>query len=257
MSEPVKVERMPQVTLGPIEQSFGKLALGCWVFGRTHWGGQSVQDSRAVMEAALRRGMNHFETSGAFGDGVSEQLVGEFLKQDYHRREGMFIATKLLPREGTKEEVEKALIASRERLGVEVIDLYYVQWPLPRVDMRPLFEVLNKEVEEGRVRAVGVSNFSVEQIRKVREACPIAAAQFCYNLLWRPPEVENELIPFCDESGIAAITYSSIAQGILTGRFSSEPMFAAGDNRVHTVWHERDVWPKVYAAVETMKPIAK
>ncbi|MEX2213461.1 MAG: aldo/keto reductase [Phycisphaeraceae bacterium] len=249
--------RMPQATIPPIEHTFGKLALGCWVFGRTHWGGQNVQDSRAVMEAALRRGMNHFDTSSAFGDGVSETLVGEFLKQDYHRRDGMCIATKLLPREGTAEEIEKSLASSRSRLSAEVIDLYYVQWPLPRVDMRPMFEVLAKEVEEGRVRAVGVSNFSLEQLKQAREVCPIHAVQFCYNLLWRPTEVEKELIPYCNESNLATITTSSIAQGLLTGRFGAEPMFAAGDNRVNTVWHERGVWPKVFATVEKMKEIAK
>ena len=245
---------MPRVMLPPVDLEHGKLALGCWVFGGTHWAGQNPHDSRAVMEAALRRGMNHFDTAEAYGDGLSEQLIGDFLRTDELRRGHLFLASKAFLSAPTAESVRASLDASLARLGVDSIDLFYVHWPLRGADLRPVFEELQKARDSGHIHAIGVSNFSIADLEAARSVCEIHAHQFCYNLLWR--FAEREMIPYCTQHQIAMLSYSAIAQGILTGRFSAEPQFAAGDLRSQTVLFEREVWPRVYEAVEKMKVVA-
>lgn len=245
---------MPLVTLPPVDMQHGKLALGCWVFGGTHWAGQNPHDSRAVMEAAMRRGMNHFDTAEGYGDGQSEQLIGDFLRADDLRRGHVFLASKVFLKEPTAESVRASLDASLARLGVDSIDLYYIHWPLRGADLRPVFEELQKARDSGQIHAIGVSNFSIADLEAARSVCEIHAHQFCYNLLWR--FAEREMIPYCTQHNLAMISYSSIAQGILTGSFPKEPQFAAGDLRALTVLFEREVWPGVYDAVEKMKTVA-
>jgi aryl-alcohol dehydrogenase-like predicted oxidoreductase len=246
--------RMPQVRIPPVHLEHGQLALGCWVFGGEHWAGQSAQDSRAVMEAALRRGMNHFDTAEAYGQGRSEKLVGEFLRTDEGRRERVFLASKGLVTEPTAAAIRSLVEGSLSRLGVDSIDLYYLHWPLHGGDLRPVFEELRKARDEGKIQAIGVSNFNVAQLEAAMSVSEIHAHQFCYNLLWRG--AEREVIPYCVRRQVPMVTYSSIAQGILTGSFPPTPQFNPGDLRGKTVLFEPEVWPQVYAAVEKMKAVA-
>jgi len=246
--------QIERVTIDPVAMDHAKLALGTWVFGGTHWAGQSQQDSRAVMEVAFRRGMNHFDTAEIYGDGRSETIIGEFLRADSLRRGHLFLASKGFVNEPTAEAIRASLEGSLERLGVQSIDLYYVHWPKRGADLRPVFEELQRARESNLIEAIGVSNFSIADLEAARSVCEINVHQFCYNLLWRFPE--REMIPYCKERKIAMVSYSSIAQGILTGTFAKEPQFNSGDLRQQTVLLERDVWPAVYQAVEQMKLVA-
>jgi aryl-alcohol dehydrogenase-like predicted oxidoreductase len=108
---------------------------------------------------------------------------------------------------------------------------------------------------QGKIGAIGVSKYSGEQMEQVAEVGKIDAHQLCYNLIWRFPE--QEIIPYCRENNIAVITYSSIAQGVLTGKFPRQPQLAARDQRARTVHFEEAVWPHVYAGVEGMKTVAE
>jgi len=241
-------------SLFPVDKEFSRLALGAWVFGGAHWAGQSVHDSKSVMEVALRRGMNHFDTAEGYGDGRSETLIGDFLRAEPMRREKVFLATKGYLEEPTAATIRKSLQGSLERLGVEYVDLYYVHWPRHSADLRPVFEELQRAKDEGKIRAIGASNFNIAQLDAARSVCAIHAHQFCYNLLWRFPE--RDLIPYGIEHNIASVAYSAIAQGILAGAFPAEPYFAKGDLRAKTVMFEHEVWPAVFAAVEQMKVVA-
>lgn len=253
--KPIEPAAAPQlVRIAPVDLEHGRLALGTWVFGGTHWAGQNVHDSKAVMEVAMRRGINHFDTAEGYGDGQSETIIGDFLRGDPDRREKMFLATKGYLHEPTAASIRQSLEGSLQRLGVPAVDLYYVHWPRQGHDLRLVFEELNRARDEGKIRAIGVSNFSIADLEAARSVCEIHAHQFCYNLLWRFPE--REMIPYCHEHGIAAVSYSSIAQGILSGAFSAEPRFAQGDLRGQTVMFEPAVWPAVFAAVEQMKVVA-
>jgi len=117
-----------------------------------------------------------------------------------------------------------------------------------------MMEVLEDAKARGKIRFIGVSNFSVDDLESARESAQIDVYQIGYNLLWRKPEVD--VLPYCRQAGIAVVTYSSLAQGLLTGKFIEKPRFDPGDPRPGTVFYDPSVWPRVYAAVEKMKVVA-
>jgi len=243
--------KSPAVTIQPVSTPHCALGLGCWVFGGAQWGGQEDADSISAMQAALDLGVNHFDTASAYGHGRSEEVVGQFLPG---RRDRVFLASKFFPGELTADYVNRQLEASLERLQTDAVDLYYIHWPSSGKDLRPVMQALEDARAEGKLRAIGVSNFSVEQMEQVAEVGAINAHQLCYNLFWRFPE--RDVIPYCQEHDIAVVTYSSIAQGILTGKFPREPQFREGDQRGKTVYFDAEVWPHVYAGVEELKTLA-
>lgn len=226
------------------------LALGGTVFGD-----QSDEGWLAVMQAALASGINHFDTASGYSNGRSEQLIGQFLTADPSRRATLFLASKASPQEMTSTAMLAQVDQSLARLQTDVIDLYYIHWPRQGKDLRPWMEGLETARRQGKIRAVGVSNFSVEQMTQVATVGRIDAHQLCYNLVWR--FAEREVIPYCREHQIAVTTYSSVAQGVLTGKFPRQPHLAADDKRPNTVLFDANVWPHVYAGVEQLKGLAE
>lgn len=243
--------KAPVVTIKPVAKPHCALGLGCWVFGGAQWGGQEDTDSVTAMQAALDLGITHFDTAAGYGAGRSERLVGDFLQG---RREEVFLATKFFPGQQTAEFPREQLLKSLDHLQTDYVDLYYIHWPVTGKDLRPVMEGLETLRAEGRLRAIGVSNFNVAQMEQVSEVGKIDAHQLCYNLFWRAPEAE--IIPWCQAHDVAVVTYSSIAQGILTGKFPREPQFREGDSRGTTMYFEPEVWPHVYAGVEQLKALA-
>jgi myo-inositol catabolism protein IolS len=239
------------VRIPPVEKILNPLALGGSFFGPDPWGQQRA-DLLAMLETALQNGLNHFDTGSGYGDGQSEQLLGEFLVE---RRDQLFLASKAdvdqMDAGLMLEQVNQSLV----RLQTEVIDLYYIHWPRQGKDLRPMMEGLEWARQQGKIRAVGVSNFSVEQMEQVAQVGQINAHQLGYNLFWRV--AEREVIPFCREHEIAVVTYSSIAQGILTGKFPRQLHFDPGDQRADIIFFEEAVWPHVYAGVEQLKLLAQ
>ena len=240
---------MPRVRIGGSECEATVFGLGTWVFGGGQWGGQEDEDCYATLKAAVDAGVTHIDTAQGYTSGRSEELIGHLLP-DF--RDKVFLATKTGL--GDVDKVSEIVDRSLGRLRTDHVDLMYIHWPRKGTDMRPFMEGLEKEREKGKILAVGVSNFSVEQMEQVMEVGAIDAHQFCYNLIWRFPE--REIMPFCREHSIAGVTYSSIAQGILTGKFGPKPEFKEGDQRGGTVPFDPEVYPHVYAGVQEMKKIA-
>jgi myo-inositol catabolism protein IolS len=234
----------------------GALSLGCWAFGGKQWGGdQADADSLAAMAAAVEGGLTHFDTASGYGGGKSEQIIGEFLKRAPAARERIFLASKVFPKPGADADFAyQAVTKSLERLGVDQIDLYYLHWPRKDMDLRQPLAGLERARAEGLIRYVGVSNFNAEQLGQGLEVSRIDAHQFCYNLIWRQPE--QDILPAGREHGIANVTYSSIAQGVLSGKFGPEPRFKEGDARANTVIFEAEIWPIVHRGVEQLKDLA-
>lgn len=227
------------------------LSLGCWIFGGKDWGGQEDDTSRAVLKASLEAGLTHWDSAKGYGNGHSESLCGEFLQKN---RDKVFIASKA----GTQKDPEKiirSLDSSLQLLKTDCIDLFYVHWPKTGVDLRPQMELLEKARSQGKIRFIGVSNHSIEQMDQCREAGTIDAHQANYSLYWRNPEAE--LIPYCQKHNIALVTYSSIAQGILTGKFTTKPEFGNDDVRSRVYFFEDNVWPHLYEATEELKRLAE
>ncbi|NLC59435.1 MAG: aldo/keto reductase [Armatimonadetes bacterium] len=241
---------IPTRRLGGIDFDATVLALGCWAFGGAAWGGQEDADSLAAMQAAAEAGINHFDTAQGYGDGRSERLVGDFLQG----RRDVFVATKFFVDEPTTAAALAAVETSRERLRMDCIHLFYIHWPRTGVDLRPVMEGLEQARAAGKIAGIGVSNFSPEQMEQVMQVGRIDAHQFCYNMYWR--FAEREVIPFCRQHQIGTVTYSSIAQGILTGKFGPQPSFPEGDHRPGTVLFSPEVYPHLYAATEELKALA-
>lgn len=229
------------------------LGLGCWAFGGDQWGGQDDEQSAAAMQAAFEAGITHFDTARAYGEGKSERVLRPFLD---HHRDAIYLASKGNAWGGTAQELREQLEASLKDLGVDQIDLYYLHWPKSDIDLKALLAELEKARSEGKIKAIGVSNFTVEHMRSVADVAKIDAYQVGYSLLWRTPE--SDIIPYCRESGIDLVTYSSIAQGILTGKFGQElPTFPDGDDRSGNALFDPKTWPHIADAVESMKKLAE
>jgi aryl-alcohol dehydrogenase-like predicted oxidoreductase len=244
---------MQTTTIDPVTKPQSVLGLGCWAFAGAAWGGQDDAKSEAAIQAAFDAGMNHFDTARAYGNGKSERVLAPFLAK---HRDDIFLATKGNTPNAKPEEIRSQLEASLEDLGVDSVDLYYIHWPRSGQDMKPVLQEMEKMRSEGKLKAIGVSNFSVDQMKDIANVAKIDAHQLCYNLLWRP--LENEVMPYCRENDIAIVTYSSIAQGILTGKFGKErPDFPEGDQREGNTLFDREAWPHVADGVERMKAVAE
>jgi len=201
------------------------IALGTWAFGSDGWWGyQDDRKSRDVMAEAVSRGVNLIDTAPIYGRGHSEEIIGEFLAK-HNMREDVVLATKLgLNWDGKRvfhdlkpKRMREELALSLERLGTEYIDLYQVHWPDPETPIQESASVMREFYDEGVIKAVGVSNYSVRQMREFMEFCPLHSLQPPYNMFRR--EMEDEIVPFCVENKISILVYQPLHAGILTGKF--------------------------------------
>lgn len=215
--------------LGDTELELTAIGLGTWAIGgpwEYGWGPQDDNDSVAAIRAALDAGINWIDTAPAYGCGHSEEIVGRALKDVGQKP---YIATKCgllwdeqrrkvncLRRDSIISECE----ASLKRLGVEVIDLYHLHWPDPDEQVEEAFEAMALMVKQGKVRYLGVSNFSVSQIERVVPICPVSSLQPPYSMIKR--QVEEKLLPFCGENNIGVVGYSPMHRGLLSGAFSAD-----------------------------------
>jgi myo-inositol catabolism protein IolS len=237
--------------IDPVRKEFNPLGLGCWVFDTRLWNPDREIELINTMEAALENGLNHFDTASGYGSGSSESLVGRFLQG---RREQIFLASKAglaATAQGMLENLHRSL----DRLRVDSVDLYYIHWPSSEIDMRPAMQGLETARQKGLLRAVGVSNFTVAQMELVAQEGRIDAHQLGYNLFWR--HRERDVIAYCRERAIPLVTYASIAQGILTGKFPRDLHLAPSDHRYTVLYFHPEIWPHIYAATEQLKALAE
>lgn len=240
----IEQSALPTVQIAP-------LALGCWTFGPDQWTGKEDANLLAAMETSLACGISHFDTAAGYGDGYSEQLIGRFMRG---RRDAIFLATKADTDDMSAAAMLQLVHESLNRLQTDRIDLFYIHWPRKGKDLRPWMEGLETARQRGLIEAIGVSNFSVEQMEQVRQVGTINAHQLYYHVLWR--RAEHELIPYCRAHNIAVTTYSSLAHGILTGKFPRELHIGAGDHRSEIFLFRPDIWSHIYEAVEQLKVLA-
>ena len=199
--------------LGSSGLRVSRVGLGCNNFGRR----LDLDRTRAVVEAALAEGITFLDTAESYGDGNSERFLGEVLEG---RREEVVLATKFgwdADRGGSRDYLRRAIAGSLERLRTDVVDLYYYHRPDGVTPIAETIAAMTELVDEGTVRAIGVSNFSVEQLDEAVQAGPVAALQNRYNLLER--DAEADVLPRCAELGVAFIPYFPLASGLLTGKY--------------------------------------
>ncbi len=243
------MDSQPAVKIGSVPFIPSALGLGCWALGGRDWGGsQDLQTSLRVLHCAYDLGVTHFDTAQSYGAGLSEQLVGKALRG---KRENVFIASKASCRPGSA--MKKAVEQSLKRMRTDYVDLFYIHWP--GKPLQSCMEGLLEAKAEGKIRGIGISNFSVKQMNSVLSLGTIDAHQLCYNLLWR--KAEREIIPHCTTNGISVVAYSAVAQGILSGKFQKTPHFSAGDHRAITLLFDPDFWPHVFETVQKFKRISE
>jgi aryl-alcohol dehydrogenase-like predicted oxidoreductase len=218
---------------------FGAWAIGGgdWEFG---WGPQDDEQSIATIHHALEHGINWIDTAAAYGFGRSEQIVGRALEGLAERP---YVFTKCSLLEGAHHKVAHSLKrdsilreaeASLARLGVDAIDLYQIHWPIPVVDIEEGWAALAELKQQGLVRHIGVSNFDVEQLRRIGQIAPVETLQPQYSLIER--EVEQEILPFVERERIGVIVYSPMGSGMLTGRMTRQRIERLAEND----WRKHD-----------------
>lgn len=216
----------------PFEAS--RIALGTWAIGGWMWGGADEQEAIATIHRALDLGINLVDTAPVYGFGQSEEIVGRALEG---RRDGVLIATKVgldwsegRPRRNSApERLRQELEDSLRRLRTEVIDIYQIHWPDEATAFEVTAETLAAFRREGKIRAIGVSNFDVAQMDRFRAVAPIATIQPPYNLFERG--AEDDVLPYARSHGIVALTYGALCRGLLSGRITADTTFEGDDLR--------------------------
>ena len=205
---------MKYCKLGKTDISISRVTHGCMELGGGRWKTLDKESNSALLKTALENGITTFDTAEGYGAGASELIVGEALKD---RRKDCVIATKVLPDNLRAADVRKAAEGSLKRLQTDYIDLLYVHWPNAGIPITETLGEFIKLKEEGKIRAIGVSNFSLEQLKEAMEITHIDALQPEYNLLQR--KIEDGLLSYCADNQISVLSYNSIAKGILSGVF--------------------------------------
>jgi aryl-alcohol dehydrogenase-like predicted oxidoreductase len=222
-----------------LKQKVSRVALGTWSIGGWLWGGSDDAESIATIHSAFDRGINFIDTAPVYGQGHCEEIVGQALKK-YGKRDQIVLATKVgltmenhgAFRDCRKHVIVKELETSLKRLQVDYIDLYLVHWPDRLTPFAETAEVLHEFLNQGKIRAVGVSNFSVEQMEAFQKGGAIHVLQSPYNLFERA--IENKELAYCLEKGIATMGYSPLCRGMLTGKMSRTREFQGDDLRKTT-----------------------
>jgi aryl-alcohol dehydrogenase-like predicted oxidoreductase len=211
-----------------------RVALGTWAMGGWMWGGTDERDSIATIHAALSQGINLIDTAPVYGFGVSEEIVGAALDGV---RTKIVIATKTglewrddkIYRNATRARIMQEIDDSLRRLRTDYIDIYQVHWPDPLVPVEETAEAMRLLYEQGKIRAIGVSNFSVAQMERFRQVAPLHVLQAPYNLFERA--IEAEILPYCRANGIVTLGYGALCRGLLSGRMRPDTKFEGDDLR--------------------------
>ncbi len=218
-------------------QNVGRIALGTWAIGGWMWGGTDEKESIQTIHRALDLDINLIDTAPVYGFGRSEEIVGKALAE-YGHREKVIVATKVgldwnkegqVVRNSSKERILKEIDDSLKRLQTDYIDVYQVHWPDSKVPYEETAQVLKKLYDEGKIRAIGVSNFSPEQIDQFQKVAPIHTVQPPYNLFER--EIEKDILPYVVGRGMTSLFYGSLCRGLLSGRMSVDTKFTGDDLR--------------------------
>ena len=247
--------------LGQTDITVSVVAMGCWaIVGDATWGPQDKADSIAAIRAALDAGVNFFDTAEMYGNGYSEELLGQALEG---RRHEAVIASKVSPEHMTADQVIRACEGSLKRLRTDYIDLYQIHWPSRTVPLAETMAALEKLKQQGKIRAIGVSNFGVGDLADLLAIGRPETNQLPYSLLWRA--IEYGIQQRCIEHGIGILTYSSLAQGLLTGKFTSPDQVPDGRartrhfsrDRPQTRHGETGCEAETFAAIERIRQISE
>jgi aryl-alcohol dehydrogenase-like predicted oxidoreductase len=238
-----------------------RVALGTWAMGGWMWGGTDERESIATIRAALDQGINLIDTAPVYGFGVAEEIVGKAL-DTARLRERALLSTKVgvewrngtVYRNATRARIMQEVDDSLRRLNTDHIDIYHVHWPDPLVPIEETAEAMNLLYERGKIGAIGVSNFSVDQMERFRKVAPLHVLQPPYNLFERA--VEAEILPYCRAHNIATLGYGALCRGLLSGRMRADTTFAGDDLRQLDPKFQPPRFAQYRAAVQRLDQLA-
>ncbi len=241
-------------TLGRSGIDCSRVIMGTWQAGGEYWVGVDDAESVRAIHAALAAGINGFDTAAEYGDGRSERILGQALAG---RREAAMLCSKVFADNLRPDRLIASCERSLRNLNTDYLDLFLIHWPSGSFGSEPVpladsLAAMTRLREQGKVHALGVSNFDAAQLRQTLALTRIEAVQNPYNLFWRYSEAE--VLPLCREQGLTLMAYSPLAQGILAERFATTPSFAPGDHRHANKLFLR--WPQVLAALEGLQGLA-
>ena len=243
--------------LGQTNIEITPLLVGTWQAGKKMWAGIEDEESIRAIRAAFEAGIITIDTAEIYGEGHSESIVAQALADV---REQVIYATKVFANHLKYEQVIAACDHSLKNLQTDYIDLYQIHWPSGswNTEIVPISETmaaLNYLKAQGKIRAIGVSNFSRSQLEEAGQYGRIESIQPPYSLFWR--SVEKEIMPYCIENNISILAYSPLAQGLLTGKFRNGYQLEAEDHRIKNKLFHGENFQRVQAALTQLEPIAK
>jgi aryl-alcohol dehydrogenase-like predicted oxidoreductase len=238
-----------------------RVALGTWAIGGWMWGGTDEAESIATLRAAVEHGVDLIDTAPAYGFGHSEEIVGKALAGGLRSR--VRIATKVglewqngkVFRNAGRARILKEVDDSLRRLQTDHIDVYQVHWPDPLVPMEETAGAMRTLFEQGKIGAIGVSNFSVAQMELFRRVAPIHVLQPPYNLFERG--IDAEVLPYCRKNNIAIFGYGALCRGLLSGRMRADTKFTGDDLRRADPKFQQPRFAQYLAAVERLDEFAR
>ncbi len=266
---------MEKRQLGRSPVSISPIILGTWAIGGWMWGGNKEEDSIAAIQSSLTHGVNTLDTAAIYGMGYSEELVARAIK---NKREDYVIATKgglrwnssegsdpwvQQDRDGKMITIRKnsnpvSLIKeceeSLKRLETDALDLYQIHWPDSSTPIEESWQAMAHLKKQGKVKAIGVSNYSLEQLKRVQAIYPVDSIQLPYSLIRRG--IEKDILPFCQKNQIGVIVYSPLERGLLTGKVTPKRLFDHDDHRAQYPLFSLDNREHVLQLLEQIRPIA-
>lgn len=248
---------MEKRPLGRTDIMISPIIMGTWQAGKSMWTGIDDRESIRAIEAAYDAGITTFDTAEVYGNGHSERILGKALKNVRHK---VVIASKVFSNHLAYDQVIQACNRSLKNLGTDYLDLYQIHWPPGsfghrKVPLEETMQALLDLLEEGKIRAIGVSNFDAAQLEEALELGPVVSLQPPYSLFWRM--IEQETVPVCLRHELTILAYSPLAQGLLTGKFDAGHVFEKGDHRRANRLFQPELFNLALKALEELKPIAE
>ncbi|AFY42631.1 aldo/keto reductase [Nostoc sp. PCC 7107] len=248
---------MEKRKLGTSAVEITPIIVGTWQAGKRMWVGIEDADSIKAIRAAFEAGITTVDTAEVYGEGHSERIVAEALSDV---RDQVQYATKVFSNHLKYDQVIEACDRSLKNLKTDYIDLYQIHWPAGAfnsaiVPIEETMNALNDLKQQGKIRAIGVSNFSRDQLAEALQYGRIDSLQPPYSLFWR--QIEQDAMPYCSENQISILAYSPLAQGLLTGKFPRGQKFAPEDNRSSNKLFQGENFEHAQQALDKLRPIAE
>lgn len=263
--------------LGSTDLEVSAITFGAWAAGGWMWGGSDKDEAIKAIRSAYDHGVTSIDTAPVYGQGASEEIVGEAIKDlprdkvqiltkfglrwditegDFHfhskdNRGKDIDLYKYASKKSILKEVEDSLI----RLRTDYIDLYQIHWPNTATPFQETFEAVAQLIQEGKVRYAGVCNYSVEQMMEAEKYVNLVSNQLPFSMVNR--SIEDALIPYCIQNNKSILAYSPLERGLLTGKMKSGQQFVKGDHRANNPYFTEQSIIKTNAFLEKIKPIAQ